>query len=343
MTLPVSPFFATVVVHNSRRTGSDDPRPLVLRPSVSFPAPPYTLDDKDKPLPASWAPKETACADGRLELRLLDFIAEGRISTVYAATVVSATQQGLDITPNLPKKFCIKFAKKHSCRSLARDAWFYEQLQDWQGIMTAQSYGFYTSNANEQPNSPKTFLDEFTPWQNHRVPVRYDSTVADWGISMDWLPDDRPCVQRDYIDAADMKANSLWNLWAVDEANPVIAAYIMELPGDVCDKSRKQKEIRPDLQKEILEVVDDMNHAGVYHSDVSAWNVLQSNDDEGNDATRLCPRHNTVHKWRIFDFDRARMVDRANTAHDSEGIWALTYFDKNEVGRDTTFWGIERE
>ncbi|KAH6903226.1 protein kinase subdomain-containing protein PKL/ccin3 [Coprinopsis sp. MPI-PUGE-AT-0042] len=293
--------FSTLVINDCRHPSGSS---LSLKPTLSFPAPPYTLEDQDKPLPASRVPKDPSRAEGCLELRLLDFIAEGRISTVYAATVVSATHQGIDITSTMPKKVCIKFAKKHSCRSLARDAWFYEQLQDWQGIMTPQSFGFYTSTADEQPDSPKSFTNDFIPWQNHRVHVRYDPYVASWGISMDWVPDDQPSAKIDYIDAGGIKTSSHWYHWAVNDANPVIAVQVMELLGDPCEKIWKKKEI--------LEVVDDMNHVGVYHSDLSAWNVLEANHDN-QDTTRLCPRHKTVHRWRIIDFDRASVVNRANT------------------------------
>lgn len=82
-----------------------------------------------------------------------------------------------------------------------------------------------------------------------------------------------------------------------------------------------------------------MNRAGVYHSDVSAWNVVRC-DSQGS-TTRLCPRHKKEHKWRIIDFDRAVRIDTENTNED--GSWVLKYFDKNDVGRDTSFWGVERE
>lgn len=240
--------FYTLVINDCRGTTGGGSCQLLLKAALSFPAPPYALAEKHKPLTDSWFPKDLSCTEGRLELRLLEFIAEGRISTVYSASVVSATHEGVDITNTMPEKLCIKFAKKHSCRSLARDAWFYEQLRDWQGIITARSYGFFTSTAGEQPDSPQTFVDDFTPWQNHVVRVQYDPNVASWGLSMDWLPDDQPGAELDYTDAASLKASSPWNLWSENKVDPGIAVHVMELLGDPCANSWKKHEVRPDWQ-----------------------------------------------------------------------------------------------
>jgi hypothetical protein len=180
--------FATVVIHTSHAG-----QPLVLKASVSFPAVPYRIQDKDKPLPPSWNAKDSSSAEGHLELRLFERLGEGRISTVYSATVLSARQGGgIDITSSLPQKLCLKFAKKEFCRSLARDAWFYEQLHHLQGVAIARSYGFYGSTVKEQGENQvaANFEGHFGPWQDYKHIPRYISDVAEWSSSMDWLPDD---------------------------------------------------------------------------------------------------------------------------------------------------------
>ncbi|KAH6903236.1 hypothetical protein BKA70DRAFT_1194650 [Coprinopsis sp. MPI-PUGE-AT-0042] len=346
---PKLPPFATIIIHDCRSpSDSDSSPPLMLKPSVTFPAAPYKIKDKDKALPPSWDAKDITSAEGSLELRLLERLAEGRIGTVYPATILAATRGGVDITPTLPQNLCLKFAKKEFCRSLARDAWFYEQLQDLQGVAIAQSYGFYTSTVKEQDiENQGTFEADFVPWQGYRSIPKHDPEVSEWSSSMDWLPDDEKHNPPRYIEPgiSDFKSRSPWNAWNLDEGNPIIAVHIMELLGTPCAKIWTQWEKRPDLHQEISPVVDDLSKAGVWHSDLTGFNVLQSDDGCDSDAPgtvrakpRLCSRHRATHKWRVIDFDRSTIVYLPNTTGSS-----CLYNDEAMIGRFTVFWGRDSE
>jgi hypothetical protein len=59
---------------------------------------------------------------------------------------------------------------------------------------------------------------------------------------------------------------------------------------------------------------DDTGHCGLFHGNPSEVNVLECKDQ---DAGQKCPRHGIVHRWRIIDFDRSRLVDLNNV--DSRG------------------------
>ncbi|KAH6903227.1 hypothetical protein BKA70DRAFT_1514958 [Coprinopsis sp. MPI-PUGE-AT-0042] len=323
--------FATVVIHDMQASGSF--HSLVLKPSASFPAAPYRVEDKGKPLPPSWDAKDISSAEGHLELRLLERLAEGRIGTVYSAAVVAATRGGIDITSTLPPKLCLKFAKKQFCRSLARDAWFYEQLQDLQGAAIAHSYGFYTSTLKEQESKHLGAFESI---------FLLGRIIAEWSPSLDWLPDDEKHDPPRYIDISGFKSRSSWNEWNWDRENPVIAVHVMELLGIPCAKIWEQGEKRPDLHQEISHVADDLSKAGAWHSDITAFNILQSEDGGNGDVqvtvSRLCPNHRVIHKWRVVDFDRSTMVFRPNTT----GLSCLCD-NRGMVGRFTVFWGRDSE
>ena len=68
-------------------------------------------------------------------LQLRERISEGRSGSVYSARVKAATDgNGNDVSASLPAILCLKFAKQQFCRSLAREAWFYERLAGCQGV-----------------------------------------------------------------------------------------------------------------------------------------------------------------------------------------------------------------
>lgn len=71
-------------------------------------------------------------------------IGEGRIGLIYSAQINAGTDtSGQDILTGwlaeLPPTLCVK-VKPQYCRTLAREAWFYEQLHEVQGIATARCY-----------------------------------------------------------------------------------------------------------------------------------------------------------------------------------------------------------
>ena len=95
------------------------PRALCF-PALRISTRPYSCPN----LPG-WAPNPIPIGGSNLHLELLDLISMGASSVVYSARVL---QDGLTRAHNVPDEVCIKIAKPSRCRSLARDAWFYEQL-----------------------------------------------------------------------------------------------------------------------------------------------------------------------------------------------------------------------
>lgn len=44
-----------------------------------------------------------------------------------------------------PQEFCVKLVKPQFIRSLAREAWFYEQLAELQGVAVPRCFGFFVA------------------------------------------------------------------------------------------------------------------------------------------------------------------------------------------------------
>ena len=135
--------------------------------------------------------------------------------------------------------------------SLARDAWFYEQLATWQGIATAISYGLFTTTVDEQSNGgEESLVENLRPWRDLAVPGQYDhDDIADWGAtSLDVLPDDEPRLRASFTDPEQLKEKSAWNSWTLDEASPQIAVHVMELLGSTYGAKIGRHTKRPDVK-----------------------------------------------------------------------------------------------
>ncbi|KAG2006750.1 protein kinase subdomain-containing protein PKL/ccin3 [Coprinopsis cinerea AmutBmut pab1-1] len=300
--------FSTLLIHNCATIGGRSTT-ITLKVSPSFPGAIWFRERRGEPAPETWDSKDVSKANGTLELSLLGRIAEGRIGVTYIAKVVSATHAPLVPQARLPDTVCLKFAKPKFSRSLAREAWVYEQLDSLQGISIPNFYGFFSSSMVEQPAFPNL---EFTPWTDRKHQIEeIDSPPSDIDEfpSPDWLADDVPPYPGDapsYEDPSGYQKTSPWCRWVRPQENPTISVIVLEHLGETCTGNR-----RNDVLAAVREVLEDIAEHGLIHSNVAAWNVLSLRDRADSQA-RYCQRHDTVHPWRIIDFDPCGMVEMNN-------------------------------
>lgn len=206
--------------------------PIKLNASVSFPASRHKVceDDVVPPTVESWAPHPVTSDASQLVLSLRRFIGEGRIGMTYIARVESASDaSGADVSNTLPSEVCIKVAKPTFSRSLAREAWFYEQLGDCRGTSTAKCYGFFTVPLSECKDSEGNAVTNIYPWKTSKVPPEVDSDMDDDVPSQDHLVDDiRP---EEFTDEHGFKTNSSWNSWCPSISPQTVAILVLERLG----------------------------------------------------------------------------------------------------------------
>jgi hypothetical protein len=171
-------------------------------------------------MPAHILPNPTEVL--HLELELDALIAGGRISQVYSTRVLGVSSDNT-CTP-LPAaalpELCVKISSPIRCRSLARDAWFYEHLdkEGLQGIITPRCFGLFESRL--------AGLD-LTGLSNGRS---FLTNHYDEGEDKDWLEDDG----FDYWykdDEQRSKSLSPWNEWKASEDSPHLTILLLEKMG----------------------------------------------------------------------------------------------------------------
>ncbi|EAU87250.2 protein kinase subdomain-containing protein PKL/ccin3 [Coprinopsis cinerea okayama7 len=296
---------------------------MTLRASPSFPGAVWFQQDRAQPAPATWGPKDPSNFDGTLELCLVERISEGRIGVTYTAGVLSAVSlNGRDVRSSLPSTtLCLKFAKPEFSRSLAREAWFYEQLSSLQVCIRALD-GVDREVLFEDTDTIPDNMDQYP--------------------SADWLTDDVPeNDDQEIYENRPSKLDSPWSEWNQDhDAKPTISVLVLELLGEPCTgwKTKADKFAFVAGRLSIKEVMDDLAELGVMHDNLTPWNTLAFKPSPHGEEARLCPRHKVVHPWRIIDFDRSTMADPNNLNEYGRRMFTDTQYILDNIAVEFEFW-----
>jgi len=276
-------------------TGAHIPNGVSLSRRESFPARQYDFDIEEIRNRPDWVAAEVPQNCGQLSLELGERIGGGRSSVVYAAKLVAATsgKHGDPRTddPHIAD-LCVKVARPNRCRSLAREAWVYEQLPEstFQGTVTPRCYGFFATELGpEQLPFPLWSSEDYYLDASPRHWKSDDST------SDDRLYDDRNEDQECTDSPPGARELSPWLDWHPNPKTPLLSVLVMARGGrhftlaeDDWDQSNHE---------DIVQMLDDFSLCYIIHVDLRPANIIHAPPN-----TRLCPVHKCVHKWNIIDF-----------------------------------------
>ncbi|KAG7096450.1 hypothetical protein E1B28_003885 [Marasmius oreades] len=279
------------------------PLSLSLQRNETFPAPRFIADNPDGPNttdPPGWLIDPSKPHSNTLVVELEEKLGSGRTGIAYSARILD----GGSSIPGSPRPthVCIKFAMPYHCRSLAREAWFYDQLpeeQNFQGIITPRYYGFFTSSLGD--------ASTIVPWEEGKVdmsliaPEDYDE---EGDLHLDFLPEDR--MKSTAVVVNDAYTSSSWYDWQADPKNPLVSVLVLEKLGDVFDREERDKsQAAMKDMSDLEEIMTDLTAAYVVHADVRRFNFLKAPED----SSSICPRHGHAHRHRVIDFDQSLKTD----------------------------------
>ncbi|KAG7441104.1 uncharacterized protein BT62DRAFT_1011904 [Guyanagaster necrorhizus] len=286
--------FSSLTLHGLC-SSDENPAEITLSRSQSFPA--SRIVWKYVPLPRieSWAPLSLPNDGAHLELELTDSISEGRVGLAYSAQPI-----GNSVELDLPD-LCVKVMKPRYGRTLAREAWFYEQLAleaNCEGVITPRCFGFFTVSLKDCFDVKGQPVSHVEPWENITIKsLQTDSDDAEGSDYRDWwLPDDPPWLGKYFKDDDGWKSGSPWNEWRPSPSDPLICVLVLERLGNVYFAPKDQEK---DELNDIRDVVRDLGSIGILHRDLRYSNIVRATNDV------VCPNHQRAHRWRLIDFDAA--------------------------------------
>ncbi|KAF8493137.1 hypothetical protein JB92DRAFT_3147343 [Gautieria morchelliformis] len=226
----------------------------------------------------------------------------------------------------------IKVAAPRRSDDLAREAWFYEEMDDIQGnsqvLHWEVSYADYDKEVDvrDEAGQSEDGGDTDDTWN------LYAWTDADDLAEVNGEVKTRQESQakRDRI-IKSTRANqaSLRN----GSEKTFLSALVLERLGDVIPipaltmhASEHPLLCRPDVH----EIYSDMGRFGIEHMDIRWGNILAA---PATDQNIVCPYHGHRHQWRVVDFDLSRNSNLSHSYIESAADgWLETILDGLEEG-----------
>ncbi|KIJ50425.1 hypothetical protein M422DRAFT_777137 [Sphaerobolus stellatus SS14] len=227
----------------------------VRRPEGIPPRPPSCL-----PLPGNH----------HIAVSLGEALGHGRVGSVHSVTLLTP---GLDIPP-----LVIKVSNYKRSANMAEEAWYYEELEQLQGISIPRCYGFFQAQLKDGCNVLTWKIDS----GDHSDSGEDDSTSSNSGEQ----------VERE--------------LYHVDDGSTISVLLLERLGGPM-----PVGEPLHDIKTDVYELYNDLARLGIESLDIRWSNILSAAQElEGEDSAGcICPNHGHVHCWRLIDFDLARKTD----------------------------------
>ncbi|KAF8524650.1 hypothetical protein BU17DRAFT_84713 [Hysterangium stoloniferum] len=290
---------------------------LTCKRGVSIPANPLH-DESGRVRPDGfWVrppSKLPAPGNGTLRVIVKDQLGQGRIGTVYSVDIVSPEER-----PYIPP-LVIKVSDRYRSAKLAREAWFYEEMEHLQGVSIGRCYGFFQVELTEEcevPNWRKISEESAEEAdEEERCSLRdsvWSRESARYGAVIREERAREPSSKRvvdsweDYEDrtrrhAAFFTPNPAAHLTFVRKHH-LISVLVLEQLGDHLPVGVTLEGIEQD----VYDLHEDLGMLGIRAIDVHWRNILEAS---GTSEKLVCPYHGYQHNWRLIDFDLAQKTDR---------------------------------
>ncbi|KAF8479899.1 hypothetical protein JB92DRAFT_3042634 [Gautieria morchelliformis] len=195
----------------------------------------------------------------------------------------------------------MKVAARHRSDNLAREAWFYEEMENIQGSSIARCYGFFTAEIDSN--------SEVLDWAESDV--KYNPDEEDDPLDEEDDPSDDDGDSPESKDEGITKEDVIISNHTVPppasdgNERTFISVLVLERLGDMMPMLVSLKDIEPDIH----EIYSDLGQFGVEQMDVRWCNILAAPTPQ---YSLICPYHGHKHHWRVVDFDRSR---KSNLKH----------------------------
>ncbi|KAI0036010.1 hypothetical protein K488DRAFT_82449 [Vararia minispora EC-137] len=251
----------------------------LIAPEISVPEFEDPNDPDELPPPPERRP---SCLPPSRQLHirgtLAKYLGGGRVGVVFALEDIEvvAMPDGFSLPP-----LVVKIARRDRVASLAREAWFYDEMECIQGSVIPRCYGWF----------------ELTLGHGDRVPV-LEHFVKD----KCWTQDDSEYLD---VNSEALNGQPLHPLLQERvESRDIISVLVLEQVGDRLTPGRK---LGPLERKDMIHLYKQLSELGIgVVPDVRWENLALKHPDVPNAVSPVIERE---HSFRLIDFDQAFKSD----------------------------------
>ncbi|KAF8510060.1 hypothetical protein JB92DRAFT_3119365 [Gautieria morchelliformis] len=223
----------------------------------------------------------------------------------------------------------IKVAARRCSDDLVHEAWFYEEMEDIQGVAIARCYGFFTAEIEQNSEvldwaKSDADCDEEVDIRGEASPSEDDGDTDDTWDLYAWTDSDDLVMEEFSWEAVFKRNDERWKLReklrqerrdkrariiTPTRADPAsvcnrsdktfLSVLVLERLGDVMPIGVPLDAFKPDVR----EIYSDMGRFSIEHTDIRWRNILAA---PATDKSIVCPYHGHKHQWRVVDFDLSR-------------------------------------
>ncbi|GJJ09985.1 hypothetical protein Clacol_004211 [Clathrus columnatus] len=213
-------------------------------------------------------------------------------------------------------------SRQNRSAHMEQEAWFYDELEQVQGIAVPRCYGLFQAHIEEGA--------EVKTWNDEKDSESDDSDDSDQVAESD---------QSDGDGFAGANANESEGEKIPEMPTPdptLLSILLLERLGERMPVGESLDHIKDDVH----EIYNDLSRLGIEHLDIRWSNILsviQDPDDESSGT--VCPNHGHAHQWRVIDFDVARKTNGTIIYMDKcAGSWLVRLFLNLPKGRIIEPW-----
>ncbi|KAK7681694.1 hypothetical protein QCA50_015041 [Cerrena zonata] len=239
---------------------------------------------------------------GKLNIHLIlgRKIGHGRVARVYEATVDYA-KSSPELQQLVLPPLVVKVSRRYDARHLAKEAYYYDEMECLQGSVIPRYYGFFQSTIPVDWN--------FGPWRRDSI-VRGSRRSVDSDTESEFDDDDyspRPNVPEEE--------------YSSDEEPPPpppvtptkVSILIMERLGGLMPLGKPLPE---DIIDDITSLYSNLSHLAVDHVDIRYYNILRAPPSDSPLPSLPAPFTQRTYEWRIVDFKNSYKTNRSMVVFD---------------------------
>ncbi|CAL1706326.1 unnamed protein product [Somion occarium] len=325
--VPANAFSNVVLSGVAKDVPSSTPRDIILTGGKPRPNKPFMLDGYTSRPPKRLPSRLPPPGNMKLHLAIGNKIGRGRVARVFEATV-DLDKSSPELASMALPPLVVKISRREDAKKLAREAYYYEEMECLQGSVIPRFYGLFEATIPPEVEFVPWVYDKFNPTtrryddsgsesEEEREDTSDDDSDDDDGGSFedDNNDDDKSNADPDgdddsedyHSDSDDDDERNRDNDPPVVPRPTLVSILVLERVGGRMPIGQR---LPPALLEELDEMYSDLAKLGVDHVDIRYFNILRAPEPLPDLPSLPSPFTQRTYNWRLVDFDNSFKTNR---------------------------------